>query len=164
MTTDFLTDAAVKKAKPGARPVRIFDGGGLYLEVRPNGGKWWRHKFRFGGKEKLLSLGVYPEISLAEARNRRKAARELLAHGVDPSATRKAQKASPTDQVADSFEIVAREFLALKAEEWSAAHSSRWIQRLEHDVFPWLGAQSLSAITAPTLLQVLRAHRVARRS
>lgn len=79
MNTNRLTDAAVRRAKPGAHAIRLFDGGGMYLEVAPSGGKWWRHKFRFGGKEKLLSLGVYPEITLAKVRSRRKEARELLA-------------------------------------------------------------------------------------
>lgn len=156
MATDFLTDAAVKKAKPGDRPIRMFDGGGLYLEVQPTGSKWWRHKFRFGGKEKLLSLGTYPEISLKEARKRRLEARVLLANGIDPGAVRKARKIAPDNFAADSFEIVAREFQLVRAEEWSAPHSTRWLQRLEHDVFPWVGAKSLASITAPELLQVLR--------
>lgn len=156
MNTNRLTDAAVRRAKPGAHAIRLFDGGGMYLEVAPSGGKWWRHKFRFGGKEKLLSLGIYPQISLSEARKRRQAARELLAKGIDPSAVRKAEKAAPANLAADSFEVVAREFLAVKIEEWSGPHSTRWLQRLEHDVFPWLGAQSLGSITAPMLLQVLR--------
>ena len=156
MNTNRLTDAAVRRAKPGAHAIRLFDGGGMYLEVAPSGGKWWRHKFRFGGKEKLLSLGIYPQISLSEARKRRQAARELLAKGIDPSAVRKAEKAAPANLAADSFEVVAREFLVVKIEEWSGPHSTRWLQRLEHDVFPWLGAQSLASITAPMLLQVLR--------
>ncbi len=156
MNTNRLTDAAVRRAKPGAHAIRLFDGGGMYLEVAPSGGKWWRHKFRYGGKEKLLSLGIYPQISLSEARKRRQAARELLAKGIDPSAVRKAEKAAPANLIADSFEVVAREFLAVKIEEWSGPHSTRWLQRLEHDVFPWLGAQSLASITAPMLLQVLR--------
>ena len=124
--------------------------------MAPSGGKWWRHKFRFGGKEKLLSLGIYPQVSLSEARKRRQAARELLAKGIDPSAVRKAEKAAPANLAADSFEVVAREFLAVKIEEWSGPHATRWLQRLEHDVFPWLGAQSLASLTAPMLLQVLR--------
>lgn len=156
MTTNRLTDAAVRRAKSGAHPIRLFDGGGMYLEVAPSGGKWWRHKFRFGGKEKLLSLGIYPEIGLNEARKRRQEARELLARGIDPSAVRKAEKAAPANLAAESFEVVAREFLAIKVEEWSGPHSTRWLQRLEHDIFPWLGAQSLASITAPMLLQVLR--------
>ena len=156
MNTNRLTDTAVRRAKPGAHAIRLFDGGGMYLEVAPSGGKWWRHKFRFGGKEKLLSLGIYPQVSLSEARKRRQAARELLAKGIDPSAVRKAEKAAPANLAADSFEVVAREFLAVKIEEWSGPHATRWLQRLEHDVFPWLGAQSLASLTAPMLLQVLR--------
>src|SRR5450631_2164668 len=96
MVTNKLTELAVRKAKPGDRPVRLFDGGGMYLEVQPSGSKWWRHKFRFGGKEKLLSLGVYPETSLAEARRRRQEARDLLARGIDPGIVRKAQRTART--------------------------------------------------------------------
>lgn len=156
MATDKLTEIAVKKAKPGERPIRLFDGGGMYLEVQPSGARYWRHKYRFDGKEKLLSLGVYPEVSLGEAREKRSAARKLLANGVDPSAARKALRSGQGVVAAESFEAVAREFLALKVDEWSAAHGKRWIERLEKDVFPWLGSMALPAITAPLLLQTLR--------
>ena len=92
-----LTDTAIRNAKPGEKPVRLFDGGGLYLEVSPAGGKWWRLKYRFEGKEKRLSLGVYPDVSLRDARDRRDASRKLLADGTDPSENRKAMKsAEPT--------------------------------------------------------------------
>jgi hypothetical protein len=86
----------------------------MYLEVQPNGSKWWRHKFRFGGKEKLLSLGIYPEINLAEARRRRQEARELLARGIDPGVVGKAQRAARTTRAVDSFEAIARERHAAK--------------------------------------------------
>ena len=156
MPTDFLTDAAVKKAKPGEKPVRMFDGGGMYLEVQPSGSKWWRHKFRFGDKEKLLSLGVYPEVSLAEARKRRYEARQLLAKGVDPSATRKALKASPANLSADSFGVVAREWIEAKKEGWSAAHVARTLRRMETNVFPFIGAQHINSIGATDLLKVIK--------
>jgi integrase len=156
MTTDFLTDLSIKKAKPGAKPIRMFDGGGMYLEVRPNGGKWWRHKYRFGGKERLLSLGVYPEVTLAEARKRRRGARELLSKGIDPSAARKALKASPADVAEDSFEVVAREWVAKRKDGWSVDHTLRTLRRMETNVFPFIGAQHIDSIRATELLQVLR--------
>lgn len=156
MATNKLTEVTVRKAKPGARPIRMSDGGGMFLALQPSGGKWWRLKYRFGGKEKLLSLGTYPEVSLSEARERRAAARKLLVHGVDPSAARRSLKGSRGDVVAESFEAVAREFHKLKADEWSEAHAARWLERFEKDVFPWLGSLALPVITAPMLLQTLR--------
>jgi hypothetical protein len=87
-----LTDTAIKNAKPQKKAKRHFDGGGLYLEVSPQGGKWWRLKYRFEGKEKRLSLGVYPEVSLKEARSRRDESRKMLTTGIDPAANRKAIK------------------------------------------------------------------------
>ncbi|MDR2787647.1 MAG: Arm DNA-binding domain-containing protein, partial [Candidatus Accumulibacter sp.] len=96
-----LTDAAVKNAKPTDKPARIFDGGGMYLEISPSGGKLWRMKYRFGGKEKRLALGTYPTVSLKEARERRDEARKLLAHGADPGEVRKAQKAAKQARAAD---------------------------------------------------------------
>ena len=156
MATDKLTEIAVRKAKPGERPIRLFDGGGLYLEVQPSGARYWRHKYRFGGKEKLLSLGVYPETGLTEARARRAAARKLLESGVDPSAARKAQRSARGTIGADSFEAVAREWHAVKSPGWSPRHAAVSLQRLANDVFPWLGNKRLSAISAPELLTVIR--------
>jgi hypothetical protein len=93
MPTDKLTDTAIRKAKAGDKPRKLGDGGGLYLELQPSGSRWWRLKYRLGGKEKRLSLGVYPDVSLADARGRREAARRLVAAGTDPSDERKADKA-----------------------------------------------------------------------
>ncbi|MBC7501629.1 MAG: DUF4102 domain-containing protein [Herminiimonas sp.] len=104
-----LTDTAIRNAKPGAKPVKIFDERGLFLLITPAGGKWWRLKYRIGGKEKLLSLGTYPDVGLKDARELREGARKLLAKGVDPSVNRKAQKAAGADRAANSFEVVARE-------------------------------------------------------
>jgi integrase len=152
MATDRLTELAVKKAKPSERPFRVFDGGGMYLEVQPNGSRYWRHKYRFAGKEKLLSLGVYPDVSLMEARARRNAARKLLDDGVDPSAVRKAQRTAAIE----SFEAVVREWHATKSSGWSAGHAKRAMARLEQNVFPFLGSKHIDAITAPELLEVIR--------
>ena len=87
-----LTDAAIRAAKPGDKTIKVFDGGGLYLEVAPSGGRWWRLKYRFAGKERRISLGVYPAVGLREARKRRDDAKELLAQGIDPSAQKQAEK------------------------------------------------------------------------
>jgi hypothetical protein len=108
-----LTDTAVRNAKPGEKPVKLFDGGGLYLEVSPAGGKWWRLKYRFGGKEKRLSLGVYPDVSLKDARNRRDESRKLLASGIDAIFHKLARKATHSEYL-NQLEVHLR--LALKAQ------------------------------------------------
>lgn len=151
-----LTDTAIRNAKPGIKPIRMFDGGGLYLEVSPTGGKLWRLKFRFEKKEKRLSMGIYPAVGLKDARERRDAARKLLADGIDPSANRKAMKATKTDRAANSFEVVAREWFAKHAESLAEDTGQRTIRRLERDVFPWIGARPIADIKAPELLAVAR--------
>jgi integrase len=156
MATDNLTDLAIRRAQPGPKPLRLSDGRGLYLEVAPSGGKWWRWKYRHAGKEKLLSMGTYPDITLKQARERRDQARGLLATGTDPSAARKAEKASVVSATSGSFEAVAREFHDTKRAEWSEAHARRWLERLVKDVFPYLGARPLAEVSAPDLLTTLR--------
>jgi integrase len=162
-----LTDTAIRNAKPGDKPIRLFDGGGLYLEVSQSGGKWWRFKYRFGGKEKRLSLGVYPEVPLAGrndkktgwidgARDRRDKARQLLAEGIDPSENRRAIKSARADRAANSFEVVAREWFAKYSPNWSADHGNRIMRRFERDVFPWLGGRPVAEVTAAELLAALR--------
>ncbi|MBK7616600.1 MAG: integrase arm-type DNA-binding domain-containing protein [Burkholderiales bacterium] len=169
MATDNLTDTAIRKAVPGDKPRKLTDGGGLYLELRPNGARWWRLKYRFGGKEKLLSMGVYPEVTLATARKRRDEARTQVAHGIDPSDVRKAGKAADAAQAkamapanaglpaAGTFEAVAREWLA-KAHEpaVSVRYALRSRKQLEGDVFPWIGHRLARDVSAPMVLDVLR--------
>jgi len=150
-----LTNTAINNAKPAAKAFKLFDGGGLYLEVAPSGGKWWRYKYRFEGKEKRLSLGVYPDVSLKEARERHSDARKLLSNGIDPSQNRKATKASKLERSANSFEVIAREWLNKYANTWSSGHKERITRRLIIDVFPWLGSCALTDITAPQLLSRL---------
>jgi hypothetical protein len=132
-----LTDIAIRKAKPGKKTTKLFDERGLYLEVSPAGGKWWRLKYRFGGKEKRLSLGVYPDVSLKDARDRREASRRLLADGIDPSENRKATKAAGLDRAANSFETVTREWFARQGGDWVATHRDRLVRIFERDIFPW---------------------------
>jgi integrase len=151
-----LTDIAVQKAKPGPKTIKLYDEHGLYLEVAPSGGKWWRLKFRFGGKEKRLSLGVYPTVGLKKARERRDAARELLDDGVDPSAHRKAQKLATADRAANSFEVVAREWHAKRTVNLDDEYGDNILKRLENDVFPWIGGRPVCDLTPPELLTTIR--------
>ena len=149
-----LTDTAVRSAKPRAKAFKLSDVGGLYLEVSPAGGKWWRWKYRFGGKEKRLSLGVYPDVPLKSARDKRDAARRQLAAGIDPGQARKAEKLAQAG--AESFEAIAREWHAKFSPGWVASHGDRILRRLENDVFPWLRNRPVADIRAPELLAVLR--------
>jgi integrase len=151
-----LTDVAVRNAKPRDKLYRLFDERGMYLEISAAGGKWWRLKYRFGGKEKRLSLGTYPDVSLKDARDRRDGARKLLANGVDPSVERKVQKAATTERAANSFEAVAREWFARQSPGWASTHADKVMGRLEKDVFPWLGGRAIADIKAPEVLTVLR--------
>lgn len=151
-----LTDTAIRNAKPGAKPAKLFDERGLFLLVTPAGGKWWRLKYRFDNKEKLLSLGTYPDVSLKDARGRRDAARKLLADGIDPGENRKAVKAAKVERAANSFEAVAREWYAKHAPNWAEHHGDRIIRRLERDIFPWMGGTPIADVTAPQLLDVVR--------
>ncbi len=151
-----LTDTAIRNAKPDKKPVKRFDERGLYLEVSPTGGKWWRLKYRFDGKEKRLSLGVYPDVSLKDARDRRDVARKLLANDIDPSENRKAQKLAHADRAANSFEVVAREWFAKYSATWVSNHHSRIVRRFERDIFPWIGGRPIAEIAAPEVLKVVR--------
>ncbi|MBF0613470.1 MAG: integrase arm-type DNA-binding domain-containing protein [Magnetococcales bacterium] len=151
-----LSDAAIRQTKPTEKPFKLSDGDGMFLLVNPNGSKYWRLKFRYAGKEKILALGVYPDVPLKLAREKRDEARRLLADGVDPSEFRKAIKTMKADRAANSFEVVAREWFAKYSPGWAPAHSIKIIQRLERDVFPWIGGRPISDITAPEMLACLR--------
>lgn len=151
-----LSDTAIRKAKPQAKPVKLFDGGGLYLEVTPSGGKWWRWKYRrpITGKENRLSFGTYPDVGLADARDRRDNARKLLAAGVDPGEQRKAERAAGSERAANSFEVIAREWLGKR--DWVEDYKSKIAGWMENDVFPWIGGRPVAELTAPEFLSVAR--------
>jgi integrase len=152
-----LTDTQLRNAKPKEKPYKLFDGQGLYLEVAPSGARFWRMKYRRpNGKENRLTLGRYPEMSLAEARQRRLDARKLVAEGVDPVEHREAQRAAKPAEVIETFEAVAREWLAKHKEAWAPTHYSKIVGRLEKDVFPYLGAMPIDSLRAPQLLAVIR--------
>jgi integrase len=150
-----LTDTACKNAKPREKAYRLADEKGLYLEVMPNGSKYFRMKYRYDGKEKRLAFGVYPETGLKDARDKREEARKQLAQGFDPGETRKAMKAAKTAET-DTFEVVAREWFAKYQPTWAATHADKIMSRLEKDAFPWLGKRPIRDITAPEILTMLR--------
>lgn len=151
-----LTDTAIRKAKPGAKPAKLADGGGLYLLLRPDGGRWWRWDYRrpVTGKRNTLSLGTYPETGLAEARARHADARKALAAGIDPGEQRKAEKAAGLERAGNSFEVVAREWLAKQT--WVAGYRDKVDAWLVNDVFPYIGGKPVAEVTAPDFLRVAR--------
>lgn len=152
-----LSVADVKKKRELEKPLKLSDGQGLFLLIQPNGKKYWRYSYRFEGKQKTLALGVFPEVSLAEARELREDARALLKKTkVDPSGHRKALKQSQTSQDMDSFEVVAREWFANQSPIWVTTHADKIIRRLERDIFPWLGSSPIASITAQQLLIAAR--------
>jgi integrase len=173
MVTDTLNDKAIRSALKAAagtgKPVKKADGAGLRLDAQPGGSGWWRLRYWFGGKERMLSLGVYPGVSLAQARQRRDEVRKLIADGVDPSAARKTDKqARATFAEAErliaagkpapgTFGAVASEWLTTVHEhKVSPGHAERTRIRFEQDAFPWIGRRPIAAIEAPELLLVLR--------
>lgn len=135
---------------------RFFDAGGLYLEAAPNGSRRWFWKYLFAGKEKRLALGRYPDVSLKQARELQADARKLHSGGTDPVQQRQVDRLTKRTAAATTFEAVARELHGIKAAGWSQEYAKRWLDRLEKDLFPWLGAMPLVEVTAPLLLQALR--------
>jgi integrase len=151
-----LTGLQVKRAKATGKPYKLSDGSGLFLLVQPNGAKYWRMDYGFAGKRKTLALGVYPNVSLSDARTRRDDARKLLANDTDPGAVKQAKKAAVVALAENSFEVVAREWLAKFSKNWKESHTLTILVRLVNDVFPWLGSRPIGEIDAPELLAVLR--------
>lgn len=152
-----LTDTAIRTAKPTGKVVRMFDSGGLYLELAPNGGKWWRLKFRVAGKEKRMSLGTYPVTSLKDAREKRDDAKRLLASGVDPSAARQAEKAAQKVAALNTLEAVARAWLDHRADAWVESTRAAILASLENDVFPKLGARAIAEVQPADIRHLVQA-------
>lgn len=152
-----LTDTAIKKAKPGDKPVKLSDGKGMYLLVNPAGSKLWRWKYRVLGKEKVMSLGAYPDVSLAQAREGVDKARKILAAGDDPMAIRKADKVATRTAAENSFETVARMWWAHWKPARSEQHAGQVMRRFEANVFPHIGVRPVSEIQAPELVTMLKA-------
>ncbi|ACB35239.1 integrase family protein [Leptothrix cholodnii SP-6] len=167
-TINNLTDTAIRKATPGEKPRKLADGGGLYLELQPSGARYWRIKYRLDGKENRLSLGVYPAVSLADARRRRDEVRALIAAGTDPSQTRKDTKAAKVqvqviatlqaggEPLPGTFEAVALAWLVIRRGDWAPRYFDKIEARLANDVFPYIGHLPVADVTPPALLVMLR--------
>ncbi|MBF5091896.1 DUF4102 domain-containing protein [Novosphingobium sp. NBM11] len=151
-----LSDVAIRKAAPAGKPYKMADEKGLYLLVRPAGGKLWHMKYRIAGKEKKLSFGPYPDVTLAEARDLRDAARKLIQSGIDPAEDKKRQAVAARMAQANSFEVVAREWFGLQEARWTPIHANDVLRSLERDVFPAIGPRAISAIDAQDVLGLLR--------
>jgi len=151
-----LTDTKLRTIKPGLKSRKIADEKGLYLEVTPSGGRWWRLKYRFAGKERRISLGVYPDVSLKEARDARDAAKKLLSSGIDPSSQRKADKLRLCETHTNNFEAITREWFSKYAARWATNYSTRLMSMFERSIFPYIGNRPVAEITAPELLTVIR--------
>lgn len=165
-----LTDIIIRSAQPAAKPIKFCDAEGLYLEVSPRGGKWWRRKYRFAGKERRFSLGTSPQVSLKVARIRGEAAKIQLANGVDQSAARQASKRRQGINAENRFESVAREWREQWKDARNPSHTERVLRRLETNLFPPLGKMSINDITAPELVAAVKkieaqgAHEIAKRA
>ncbi|HCR60874.1 MAG TPA: integrase [Serratia liquefaciens] len=151
-----LTARQVDTAKPKEKPYKLSDGGGLYLEVATTGSRYWRLKYRYAGKEKRLAFGVYPEVSLAEARDKREAAKKVLAAGNDPGEVKKAEKIAQKLGFENTFEAIAREWHQVRADRWSLRYREEIIDTFEKDVFPYIGKRPIAEIKPMELLETLR--------
>ena len=150
-----LTDTAIRNAKAKKKPYKLSDEKGLYLLVN-KAGKYFRFDYRYAGKRKTIALGVYPDVKLAVAREKRDDSRRLLQNDVDPAQYRKETKAMQKEQAVNSFEAVSREWFTKNKHVWTEGHSRTIIRRLELNIFPWLGMKPIASITAPEILAVLR--------
>ncbi|KAB2924890.1 MAG: DUF4102 domain-containing protein [Candidatus Contendobacter sp.] len=155
MLKDALNDVAIRKAKPKEKPYKLADGRGMYLLVTGTG-KYWRLDYRMDAKRRTLALGCYPDVTLSQARQRRGAARQQIADGIDPGAVRKAQKQAAGERRANSFEVIAREWHSKQSPTWAISNSDKIIKLLERDLFPWLGTQPIDDLPATELLATLR--------
>ncbi len=151
-----LTDITVRTIKAKDKPYKISDERGLYLLVTPAGGRLWRLKYRVDGKEKVLALGAYPDVTLKDARDKRDEARRQHANGIDPAAKRKAEKATRGEQTENTFEAIAREWFGKFKPKWADNHADRTIRRLERDIFPWLGSKPIATLKASEVLETIR--------
>jgi hypothetical protein len=166
-----LSDTAIRRAKAGSKPVKLYDGGGLYIEVLPAGTKYWRFRYRqANGKENSVTFGSYPELSLAEARNKRTEVRARLLEGTDPAQHRAQVRRQQLEASKNTFRALATEWHALKTKSWSADYGTNVLHRLEVDIFPDLGDRPIAEVTHRELISVFRkieqrgAHEIAKRN
>jgi len=151
-----LSDIQIRKATAADKQRKLSDGGGLVLVVRPDGAKYWQFNYRYHGKQQTLSLGVYPAVSVREARERHQAARAQLAQGENPTATKRLAKITQAEEARHDFEGVARELWEAKLRTGrSAGYVEAIIEKLEKDVFPWIGTRPMAQVQAPEILAIL---------
>lgn len=150
-----LTDIKVRTTKPSDKPFKLTDGQGMHLLINPNGSKYWRLQYRFGGKQKVLALGVYPMVSLGEARRKRDEAKKLVSDGIDPSEKKKADKIEQSEAL--TFEAVARDWHTACKRKWSDSHSERVLKSMEDGLFTAIGKRKISELNTRDLLAPIKA-------
>ena len=151
-----LNARQAETANPKEKPYKLSDGGGLYLLVNPNGSRYWRLKYRVGGKEKLLSVGVYPDVTLSDARSKRENAKRVLAAGGDPGQEKQAEKQARVLAVQNNFGLVTIEWLEHKKLNWSPGYADDILEYLTKDIFPFIGKRAINEIKPAEMLAVLR--------
>lgn len=151
-----LSDTRIRATKPRLRPYKVFDTDGLFLVINPAGGRWWRQRYRYAGKEQLLSLGTYPEVSLSDAREKRDVIRKQLAAGIDPSARRQAEKVALLGAEANTFKAVTLDWHRQYKPTWTKPHADRILQRLEEHMFPWIGAKPITDVASKDIIACLK--------
>ncbi|WP_265943129.1 tyrosine-type recombinase/integrase [Dechloromonas sp. A34] len=152
-----LTDLAIRTAKPDEKPRKLVDEKGMYLLIQTTGAKLWRMNYRFDGKQKTLALGSYPETSLGQARDKRDEARKKLAQDIDPGEQRKLEKQERRTSLANTFEVIARDWMKVRGKEWSEEYAGKTRACMERHAFPSIGSKPIKDISAPELLAMLRA-------
>lgn len=150
-----LTDAKIRNAKATDKPLKLTDGGGLYLEVRPTGAKLWRLRYRIGGKENVFAIGGYPEVGLADARSEREKVKPLIRQGIHPSHNRQAERLANSAANANTFEAVTREWIKKKAPSWTPFYLRQVERTMESEVFPFVGKLPIRNVSAAHLLEIL---------
>lgn len=151
-----LTDVKVRSAKPTEKPYKLTDGEGIHLMVHPNGSKYWRLQYRFDGKQKTLALGVYPEITLSDARQRRDEAKRQVATGVDPGEQKKVDKQTRKAGIENNFKAIALEWHEYKRPNWSKGYAEDLMEGFENDIFPYIGKRPIAEIKPLEMLEALR--------
>ena len=150
-----LTDTKIKNAKPEEKPYKMGDAGGLYLLVNPSGSKYWRYKYRFGGKEKTLAIGVYPAVTLKDARTKHAEARERLQDGIDPGYQKKVEKRAKEIEAENSFKAIGTEWFGIRSKGWGVDHTKRSKSLLEKDIYPKIGFIPVNKVAAPVFVKVV---------
>ena len=155
MARDRLSDAKLRSAKPAAKQYKLYDGGGLFLLIHPNGSRYWRLKYRLAGKEKLFAVGIYPEMGLADARGQALDARRLIRQGSDPVVERRRQRAGKATSTAETFQAIGEEWVASRTDIWSATYRDAIRSALAANLFPQIGGLPVRAINVPILREAL---------